>query len=544
MENPQLLAKVNPPNWLKFLVISLIAIGIFFRFSHIGQKFYWGDECYTSLAISGHTLAEVQQEIFNHQAPIPVTTVEKYQHIDPERTVVDTVNYLITSDPQHPPLYYVTVRLWAQVFGDSPVVLRSLSALFSLLIFPSVYWLCLELFESPVVGWIAMALIAVSPLQVVFAQEARQYSLWMVTVLISSAALLRAIRRDNKLCWAVYAFTLTLGLYTHLLTVLVATAFGIYVIISQRRIQTVLNYLLSTAAAFFLFSPWIILFLNNLKTALQLTFGWTLKIIDNPWDRIAIFLMRSTRTFFDINLASDSFWIETFTQESPFEYAFFTLILASSLVVFLLIIFAKIIKKNAVIFIVCLASFTGIFLLVYDLLFGGIRSLLIRYQLPLCLSLEIAIAYGITSYIFAPKTPKKIVGGVIIAGLVIAGLVSDVKLFQAESWWTQIEGQYIMNIAQIINQSESPLLISNNSPIMLGTILALSHRLEPKVHLLSPMDNQLKKIPQDYRHIFLFYRKNSWFDQLEQDEDYSLTYAFQLPGPSGGLWRFEKLARS
>jgi len=101
-----------------------------------------------------------------------------------------------------------------------------------------------------------------------------------------------------------------------------------------------------------------------------------------------------------------------------------------------------------------------------------------------------------------------------------------------------------MHIAQIINQSESPLLISNNSPIMIGTILALSHRLEPKVHLLSPMDNQLKKIPQDYRHIFLFYRKNSWFDQLEQDEDYSLTYAFQLPGPSGGLWRFEKLARS
>jgi len=544
MENPQLLAKVNPPNWLKFLVISLIAIGIFFRFAHIGQKFYWGDECFTSLAISGHTLAEVQQEIFNHQTPIPVTTVEKYQHIDPERTVADTVNYLITSDPQHPPLYYATVRLWAQVFGDSPVVLRSLSALFSLLIFPSVYWLCLELFESPVVGWIAMALMAVSPLQVVFAQEARQYSLWMVTVLISSAALLRAIRRDNKLGWAVYALTLTLGLYTHLLTVLVATAFGIYVVISQRRIQTILNYFLSTAAAFLLFTPWIIVFINNLETALQLTFGWTLKIIDNPWDRIAIFLMRATRTFFDINLASDSFWIETVTQESPFVYGIFTLTLASILIVFLSIIFAKIIPKNAGTFLVCMASFTGIFILAYDLIFGGIRSLLIRYQLPLCLSLEIAIAYGITFYVFAPKSHEKIVGGVIIAGLVIAGLVSDVTLFQAESWWTQIEGKYIMNIAQITNQSESPLLISNNSPLMVGTILALSHRLEPKVHLLSPLDNQLIKIPQDYRQIFLFYRKNSWFNQLEQDEDYDLTYAFDLPGPLGGLWRFEKLARS
>jgi len=389
-----------------------------------------------------------------------------------------------------------------------------------------------------------MALIAVSPLQVVFAQEARQYSLWMVTVLISSAALLRAIRRDNKLGWAVYALTLTLGLYTHLLTVLVVTAFGIYVVISQRRIQTILNYFLSTSAAFFLFIPWIIVFINNLETALQLTFGWTLKIIDNPWDRIAIFLMRATRTFFDMNLASDSFWIETLTQESPFVYGIFTLILASILIVFLSILFVKNIPKNAGTFIVCMASFTGIFILAYDLIFGGIRSLLIRYQLPLCLSLEIAIAYGITFYVFAPKSHEKIVGGVIIAGLVIAGLVSDVTLFQAESWWTQIEGKYIMNIAQITNQSESPLLISNNSPLMVGTILALSHRLDPKVHLLSPMDNQLTKILQDYRQIFLFYRKNSWFNQLEQDEDYALTYAFELPGPLGGLWRFEKLARS
>ena len=153
--NTQLLAKANPPTWLKILVIIIMGLSIFFRFAHLGQKTYCCDESWTSVAISGHTLAELRQEVSHHQGTIPITTFDKYQHINPDRGVPDTLNYLITSDPQHPPLYYVMVRLWAQVFGDSPTGVRSLSALISLLIFGSVYWLCLELFESSVVGWVA-----------------------------------------------------------------------------------------------------------------------------------------------------------------------------------------------------------------------------------------------------------------------------------------------------------------------------------------------------------------------------------------------------
>ena len=39
------------------------------------------------------------------------------------------------------------------------------------------YWLCLELFESSVTAWLAVAIIAISPFQIVYAQEARPYSL-------------------------------------------------------------------------------------------------------------------------------------------------------------------------------------------------------------------------------------------------------------------------------------------------------------------------------------------------------------------------------
>ena len=264
MMQTQILAKTTAPLWLKILVITIVGLSIFFRFNSLGQKIYCGDESWTSVAISGHTLNELKQEISDSKGVVPITIFNKYQHINTDRNVGDTVNYLITSDPQHPPLYYVMLRLWVQIFGDSATGIRSLSAVISLLIFPCVYWLCLELFESHLVGWVAIALFAVSPLQLYFAQEARQYGLWMVEILLSSIALLRSIRLGNLRNWIGYSLALTLGLYTHLFTILVAIAHGIYVLIQQQfRFTKVLGiYLIATVVAFVLFYPWLIVILS------------------------------------------------------------------------------------------------------------------------------------------------------------------------------------------------------------------------------------------------------------------------------------------
>ncbi|MEG3987264.1 hypothetical protein QUA13_08880 [Microcoleus sp. S28C3] len=47
--------------------------------------------------------------------------------------------------------------------------------------------------------WIAVGLLAVSPLHVLYAQEARPYCLWPALILISCASLLRAMRLETKL---------------------------------------------------------------------------------------------------------------------------------------------------------------------------------------------------------------------------------------------------------------------------------------------------------------------------------------------------------
>jgi uncharacterized membrane protein len=519
-----------------------MGLSIFCRFTNLGQKIYSSDENWTSVAISGHTLNELKQEVSQNQGIIPISNFDKYQHINLDRGVADTVNYLITSDPQHPPLYYVMVRLWAQVFGDSPAGVRSLSAIISLLIFPTVYWLCLELFDSAVVGWIAMALIAVSPLQLYFAQEARQYTLWMVEIIGSSAALLRAMKQENKINWALYSLSLVLGLYTHLFTFLIMISHGIYVIIQQQFhfTKTFINYLISTIAAFLIFLPWLLVFITHLQTALALTSGFGIKYINNPFELIAIFLDRVTRIFFDLNFTT-SIILARFTDEGSLYYSITSLIFSLILIIYSLFLLVRNYQNKAYLFIFLLGGFPSLLLMVYDITSGGSRSLQVRYQLPLYLCLEITVAYllSFAFQILQEQLWRRKIAQLLMVLFLLAGLVSDVTFFQARSWWTQSSSRLIIQTIQTMNKSESPLLVINNAPINLGGILALSH-YSPKVPLLPVADNEIMQIPENYDQIFFIQNNSRSFHQMEQDEKYAEKAIIVLDIPPGGLWEFEK----
>ncbi len=540
LEKQTPIAKQIPPIWLKILVIFLIGLGIFFRFAHLGQKAIWYDEAFTSLAISGHTVAEVRQEVFN-EGVIPVAALDKYQHLNPDRGVNDTVRYLITSDPQHPPLYYAMVRLWAQVFGDSAAKVRSLSAAIGLLIFSSLYWLCLELFESKVVGLVAIALIAVSPIEIFFAQEARQYSLWMVTILVSSAALLRAIRRETFLNWAIYALTLAVGLYTHLFTALVAMAHGIYVASQQRRFnKTLANYLLGTTVGLFIFLPWIFVLITHINTAQQLTSHLSFLKLDNSFDLMAILLTHISRIFFDINLSSYNPWINKSFWDSHTYYNVVAIIFSGILILYILYFLGKERLNRFSLFLILLGAVPSICLLLPDLMGGGIRSITFRYQLPLCLSIQIAFAYVLSVYIFSEKHWQQKIWQCLMVGFLLAGLVSDVMLFKADTWWLQGSNQYFLATAKYINKFEKPLLISSDSTANIGVLLHLSYLFKPKVNLLTIQRGRLPRLPQDVSNIFLLdydITSPNLVARFKEDKTYSL----RLIDPLSGLWKIEKL---
>ena len=75
----------------------------------------------------------------------------------------------------HPPLYTLMLARWRGVFGSSRWDHRSYSVLWSILGLGALGLLARDLTKSPGTAALVMALAAVHPLDVFYAQEARMY---------------------------------------------------------------------------------------------------------------------------------------------------------------------------------------------------------------------------------------------------------------------------------------------------------------------------------------------------------------------------------
>lgn len=395
------------PFWFRFLLVIFLLLGIFFRFTNIDKKIYWHDEAYTSLRISGYTMEQVIQNV-SARNEINIKELQQYQRIRPDSQLIETIKSLAIEDPQHPPLYYVLLRFWAQWFGDSVVVIRSLTILISLLVFPSVYWLCIELFKSSLVGWIAVALLAVSPVHVLFAQEAREYCLSTVTILLSSAALLRAMRLNTKLNWGIYAGTLAISLYTLLLSVLVAIGHGIYVAVNEKFIASkrAIAYLLASSAAILIYLPWLLTIILSFYTFVGTT-SWTSRYIS----KINLFenwLLNFSHIFFDIGSEPPEIFI-----------SLILLILFGSSIYILL----KTTSQRVWLFILTLMGVTALSLMLPDIILGGQRSIIPRYLFPCYLGIQLTVAYLLATQI-SSATSRIRIGQAILTLLLVGGVIS------------------------------------------------------------------------------------------------------------------------
>ncbi|WP_373525523.1 glycosyltransferase family 39 protein [Nostoc sp.] len=521
------------PNRLRFLIVVLLMISVFFRFFNLDSKVYWHDETFTSLRISGYTATEVKQQIFNGRI-ITKESFAKFQSYNMEKGLSDTIKSLATEDPQHPPLYYVIARFWVGIFGNSVTAIRSLSALISLLIFPSVYWLCRELFKASVwVSEVAIALMAISPIHLVYAQEAREYILWMVTILVCSASLLRALRLESKdqapriLTWGIYAITLALSLYTFLLSGFVAVAHGIYVIATARfkLNRTVKAYFLASLAGFLAFTPWIVVVITNFLQFDGST-SWTkmqlpLEILIKSW------LLQLTRIFIDLN----------FGFENQFNYVITPIFL--TLVGYSIYFLCRTSNYKVWLFIVTLIVIPALPLMLPDLIFGGIRSLSDRYLLPSYLGIQLAVTYLLATQLDNESLFRRRIWQTIMGLLIICGLVSYGVSSQAETWWSKVISYGNPQVAKIINQAARPLLISDASGINYGNVFSLSYLLQPKVQFLLVKDQTVPNIPNEFTDIFLLNPSDIWRNQIETD--YQCTTKVLYGDNHYLLWKLENL---
>lgn len=84
----------------------------------------------------------------------------------------------------HPPFYYLLLKYWVLLFGNSEVVLRLPSVIFGSVTIYLCYIIGKQLFNNRV-GTVSALLIATSDLAVYYSQEVRMYSLAMMLVALS-----------------------------------------------------------------------------------------------------------------------------------------------------------------------------------------------------------------------------------------------------------------------------------------------------------------------------------------------------------------------
>lgn len=518
------------------LLVLLLGLGLLFRLAYLDQKVFWVDEVATVIRAAGYTKADIIYQLTDGAAHTPADLLA-YQQLTSDRTFSDTIHALIQS-PEHAPLYFLLTRLWMHWFGSAPSAVRSLSVVCSLLVLPAVFWLCQELFGTELaglksrsaarIGGMAVALIAVSPFFVAYAQEARPYSLWLLTIVLSSAALLRSIRLNTWSSWATYMVLLILSLYTSLLSLLLAIGQGFYVLSLERWFnQTAQRYLWASGGAMLAFLPWIWVILHH-RVALEANTTWMRTLI-HPLVMLAVWLYSFAVLFFDVPVATQFGWL-----------AIGQAILAA--IVLAVIGYACYqlaqLPRRIWLFIAALWIPIPLVLVLLDLFFQGQASATPRYLMPCQFGILLAVAFfcaaptGIAAGCSVAQT-QRIANRARRFQQSAAGLVLSLSLL---SCWVNIDrspdyqkdrNRHNPEIAALLNQvDQAAPLVLLAEPAQTIDLLSLSHSLDRSIQIQILSTDRLLETLEACRSDFLF-NPSSTLVEAAQKRQFQLTLIYQ-----------------
>jgi hypothetical protein len=176
LSNPSVLA------WCLIATI-LIATAVALRWYRLGTEPVWLDEAYSALLIRQPSLAQAM------------------------------------ADESNPPLYFLLLKGFCALFGDSPEALRTLSVLFGGAAVAAVVLYAARARSL----WFALGagvLLALSPYSLYYSQEARPYSLLILELLVALGACQHALKHGSRGAVVAFALAVLAAGYTHYFAVL------------------------------------------------------------------------------------------------------------------------------------------------------------------------------------------------------------------------------------------------------------------------------------------------------------------------------------
>ncbi len=115
----------------------------------------------------------------------------------------------------HPPLYYLLLHYWMQLFGSSALAARSMSAAISIITVVVGYKIVQKV-STKRAARLAGVFLALAPFLVRYSQEARMYGVLGVFLIIGIWLLLKIVDQPKNIwLWIGYILAMTAGFYTH-----------------------------------------------------------------------------------------------------------------------------------------------------------------------------------------------------------------------------------------------------------------------------------------------------------------------------------------
>ena len=463
--------------WVIVLAVVTTMFGATLRFSTLQTKLFTNDEATTSLRVAGHR-TEDYVATFDGRVRSARQIAVTMQGRVPGTTSFDVARALAVEEPQHAPFYYMTERAWQNLAGDSVIARRVLSAVAGVLLIGAVAWLAFELFGSVTSG-VAATLVAVSPFQFIYSQQAREYALWSFLVAVVSAILVRALRSNRRRFWVGYAVTAILGLYTESLFLATLLAHGVAIVASRAWRPKFGAFLLASAVAVIAYGPWLWFLLDHARRGGINGIGAN-KYLETPLP-LTVFVIKWL------------FQIGAVFFDSEFRSPIFAIVMVPVLAIVVISIIRMLkVRVEGTSLVICLLIVPAFILLIPDLLLHESRSTAARYLVPSWIALELVVGWYLADLLVSRSRRSRGIGWAVLSGFVLIG--AGACGIQAFSEWSWADGSIrpIGPIARIIDSAVTgdnvPLVVWQapfGSPTAPGvfdfSVVELSNVVKPDV---------------------------------------------------------------
>jgi 4-amino-4-deoxy-L-arabinose transferase-like glycosyltransferase len=163
----------------------------------------------------------------------------------------------LVADIVHPPLHYLVLHFWMNLFGVGVVQARMVSVIFGALSIGGLYLLANYLFDRRTAA-IAALLLAVSEIGIRYSQDARPYAQVLFLVVCSSYLFLRSLRSRRASDWWFFIVSAIPLIYTHYYGAFALAAFTVFAILFRKKYPIpMLRWIGGIALLGVAYAPWV-----------------------------------------------------------------------------------------------------------------------------------------------------------------------------------------------------------------------------------------------------------------------------------------------